>query len=135
MAKRIEIQEETYNKLLDHVWEIASEELPHWYHITEDGWWQVITPITTYYRDSGNRKDLKIFLCIGDLDYDDPDAIYWDEDGDLRYKTSWSKRKVVTMTQLIDAYLSLLQFEIGEIAVPDTDTLLQKALLGEIKYG
>ena len=122
------IQEDTYNKLAAHVWEIATNELPNWSNIWHEGWWVDITPID---QDIHNRK---IILHIGELDHDDPDAIYYDDDDNERYKTTWSKRKIVSMDELIDAYVSLLKFDGDSVTAPDTDTLLQQALMGEIKY-
>jgi len=127
------IQEDTYNKLAAHVWEIATAPMPTWVNIWDGGWWIELT--TVNYSDP-IWSNLKIILHIGELDYDDPDAIYYDDDDNERYKTTWSKRKIVSMDELIDAYVSLLKFDdFDSVTAPDTDTLLQMALLGEIKYG
>ena len=132
MTKTKRIQEDTYNKLASHVWEIATNAMPTWVNIWDDGWWIELT--TVNYGDP-IWSNLKIILHIGELDYDDPEPIYYDDDDNECYKTTWSKRKVVTMGELIDTYVSLLQFDYdNQVVAPDTDTLLQQALMGEIKY-
>jgi len=135
MANTRRIQEDTYNKLAAHVWEIATAPMPNWVYIWDDGWWIDVKPLPRpFFEPVGDYQDYKFLLTVGELDYDDPDAIYYDDDDNERYKTTWSKRKMVSMNELIDAYVSLLKFDGDSVTAPDTDTLLQQALMGEIKY-